>query len=64
MSDISFEHVLSSQYTVFDGLAGMHVEDIYQDRQGFSGLPRPTAASAGSTAPGLIRLASRTVCPI
>ena len=35
MSDISFEHVLSSQYTVFDGLAGMHVEDIYQDRDGF-----------------------------
>ena len=35
MSDISFEHVLSSQYTVFDGLAGMHVEDIYQDRHGF-----------------------------
>ena len=35
MSDISFEHLLSSQYTVFDGLAGMHVEDIYQDRQGF-----------------------------
>ena len=35
MSDISFEHVLSSQYTVFDGLAGMNVEDIYQDRQGF-----------------------------
>ena len=35
MSDLSFEHVLSSQYTVFDGLAGMHVEDIYQDRRGF-----------------------------
>ena len=35
MSDLSFEHVLSSQYTVFDGLAGMHVEDIYQDGQGF-----------------------------
>ena len=35
MSDVSFDHVLSSQYTVFDGLAGMHVEDIYQDRQGF-----------------------------
>ena len=35
MSDISFEHLLSSQYTVFDGLAGMHVEDIYQDRRGF-----------------------------
>ena len=35
MSDISFEHMLSSQYTVFDGLAGMHVEDIYQDRDGF-----------------------------
>ena len=34
MSDLSFEHVLSNQYTVFDGLAGMHVEDIYQDRQG------------------------------
>jgi len=33
--DISFEHVLSSQYTIFDGLAGMHIEDIYQDRQGF-----------------------------
>ena len=64
MSDLSFEHVLSSQYTVFDGLAGMHVEDIYQDRQAFSGSPRPTAASVGSTAPGLIRLASRTACPI
>ena len=35
MSDVSFEHVLSSQYTIFDGLAGMHVEDIYQDRRGF-----------------------------
>ena len=35
MNDISFEHVLSSQYTVFDGLAGMHIEDLYQDRQGF-----------------------------
>ena len=35
MSDLSFDHVLSNQYTVFDGLAGMHVEDIYQDRQGF-----------------------------
>ncbi|MCY4602793.1 MAG: sigma 54-interacting transcriptional regulator [Gemmatimonadetes bacterium] len=35
MSDISFEHVLSSQYTVFDGLGGMHIEDLYQDRQGF-----------------------------
>lgn len=35
MSDISFDHVLGHQYTVFDGLAGMHVEDIYQDRQGF-----------------------------
>ena len=35
MSDLSFEHVISEHYTVFDGLAGMHVEDIYQDRQGF-----------------------------
>ena len=29
------EQVLSSQYTVFDGLGGMHIEDLYQDRQGF-----------------------------
>ena len=35
MSDLFFEHVLSSQYTVFDGLAGMHIEDLYQDREGF-----------------------------
>ena len=37
MSDISFEHVLAHQYisTVFDGLGGMHIEDLYQDRQGF-----------------------------
>ena len=35
MSDISYEHVLGHHYTVFDGLGGMHVEDIYQDRQGF-----------------------------
>ena len=26
--------MLGRQYTVFDGLAGMHVEDIYQDRRG------------------------------
>ena len=46
MSDLFFEHVLSSQYTVFDGLAGMHVEDIYQDRQGFLwGSVRTLAAS-------------------
>ena len=31
----SFENVLSSQYTVFDGLGGMYIEDLYQDRQGF-----------------------------
>ena len=35
MSDRSFKHVLSRQYTVFDGLGGMHIEDLYQDRQGF-----------------------------
>ena len=63
MGDISFEHVLSSQYTVFDGLAGMHVEDIYQARAS-SGSPQPTVALAVSTALGSIRLASRTVCPI
>ena len=30
----AFEHVLGHRYTVSDGLAGMHVEDIYQDRRG------------------------------
>ena len=30
----SFDHVLGHRYTVYDGLAGMHVEDIYQDCQG------------------------------
>ena len=30
----AFDHILGRQYTVFDGLAGMHVEDIYQDRRG------------------------------
>ena len=35
VSDLSFEHMLSRQYTVFDGLGGMHVEDLHQDRQGF-----------------------------
>ena len=31
---VAFDHILGRQYTVFDGLAGMHVEDIYQDRRG------------------------------
>ena len=35
MNDFSFEHVLSEHYTVFDGLGGMHIEDLYQDREGF-----------------------------
>ena len=35
MHKISFDHVIGHQYTVFDGLAGMHVEDLYQDREGF-----------------------------
>ena len=30
----TFGHILGQQYTVFDGLAGMYVEDIYQDRHG------------------------------
>ena len=30
----SFDHILGQHYTVFDGLAGMHVEDLYQDRCG------------------------------
>ena len=30
----AFGHILGQQYTVFDGLAGMYVEDIYQDRHG------------------------------
>ena len=29
-----FDRILGHQYTVFDGLAGMQVEDIYQDRRG------------------------------
>lgn len=35
MSEISFEHVLAHHYTVFDGLGGMHIEDIYQDGHGW-----------------------------
>ena len=30
----SLEHVLGHRYTVADGLAGMQVEAIYQDRRG------------------------------
>ena len=30
-----FQHILGQQYTVFDGLSGMHVEDLYQDQRGF-----------------------------
>ena len=33
-SQKAFGHILGQQYTVFDGLAGMYVEDIYQDRHG------------------------------
>ena len=29
-----FDRILGHQYTVFDGLAGMQVEDIYQDQRG------------------------------
>ena len=35
METFSFENPLLRHYTVFDGLAGMHVEDIHQDRRGF-----------------------------
>jgi len=35
MSDLSFEHVQGHHYTMFNGLGGMHVEDLYQDSQGF-----------------------------
>lgn len=31
---MSFGRLLGHQYTIFDGLAGMQVEDIYQDRRG------------------------------
>ena len=31
---MAFGRLLGHQYTVFDGLAGMQVEDIYQDRRG------------------------------
>ncbi len=34
-SPASFRHVLWQHYTVFDGLAGMQVEDICQDQRGF-----------------------------
>ena len=30
----AFDHILGREYTSFDGLGGMHVEDIYQDRRG------------------------------
>ena len=30
----TFGYILGQHYTVFDGLAGMHVEDIYQDQRG------------------------------
>ena len=33
-SQKAFGHILGQQYTVFDGLAGMYVEAIYQDRHG------------------------------
>ncbi len=56
MSKIFFEDVLAHQYTVFDGLGGMHVEDIYQDRQGFLWAPRPTAASVVLIVRGSIAL--------
>ena len=29
-----FDRILGHQYTIFDGLAGMQVEDIYQDQRG------------------------------
>ena len=32
---LSLDHALRRHYTVFDGLAGMQVEDIAQDRRGF-----------------------------
>ena len=35
MESFSFENPLLRHYTVFDGLAGMHVEDIHQDQRGF-----------------------------
>ena len=31
---MAFDHILGRQYTAFDGLGGMHVEDLYQDRRG------------------------------
>ena len=35
ISPFSFDNALWKHYTVFDGLVGMQVEDIYQDRRGF-----------------------------
>ena len=37
----SFDYALWKHYTVFDGLAGMHVEDIHQDRRGFIWVATP-----------------------
>ena len=34
-SPFSFDRPLLRHYTVFDGLAGMQIEDIHQDRRGF-----------------------------
>ena len=61
---VAFDHILGRQYTVFDGLAGMHVEDIYQDRRGLLWSPPPTAGSAASTEPGSRPSAPLTGFPI
>ena len=38
-----FGHMKARQYTLQDGLAGMLVEDICQDRRGLLWIARPTA---------------------
>ncbi len=35
MSDLPFKDIISKHYTVFDGMGGMYVEDLYQDHRGF-----------------------------
>lgn len=46
---LSLTHGLWSHYTVFDGLAGMRVEDVYQDSQGFVWIATADGGAAVST---------------
>ena len=61
----AFGHILGQQYTVFDGLAGMYVEAIYQDRHGLLWIGTTDGGiSRDSTERTSIPSACRTGCPI